>query len=446
MYLRSIEISNIRSLKKLVWQLPAGHRGPGWHVILGDNGAGKSSFMQAVSLALVGPSEAPALRQDFRQWLRADAAHGDIQLDVEPSEVDSRQERLWKPQIISPHIRLERSESDDRLVQVSALNPLKKGPYLGLWTGSREWFSAGFGPFRRFQGGDSDTSKLFYSNPRLARHLSMFSEGVALTECLAWLCKQHTRTLERQLARETGVAGASYESLLLRYLKDFINDSGLLPNGVQLVEVNSETVVFRDAEGQIVPVMALSDGFRTTLSLTFELLRLMVQTFGPARFMDNAKNEHSREVTGPYVTLPGVVLIDEVDAHLHPTWQHRIGEWFKRSFPNVQFLVTTHSPIICQAAAGGSVFKLPKPGTDEEALMFQGVEFKRLVYGTVLDAYRTSAFDGDATRSDAAREFLDELASLNVKEIAEGLDDAERQRQEELRTILPGRDPQRPEM
>lgn len=444
MYLRAIEISNIRSLKKLAWRLPDGQRGPGWHVILGDNGAGKSSFMQAVSLALVGPSEAPALRQDFNQWLRADAAHGDIQLDVEPSEIDLWRERGGKDQLISPRIRLERSKSDARLVEVSAKNPLKKGPYRGLWTGSGGWFSAGFGPFRRFQGGDSDTSKLFYSNPRLARHLSMFSEGVALTECLAWLCKQRTRTLEQQSAGEA--PASSYESLLLGYLKGFINDSGLLPNGVQLKEVNSETVVFRDADGQDVPVMALSDGFRTTLSLTFELLRLMVQSFGLARFMDNAKRKRAGEGTSPYVSLPGVVLIDEVDAHLHPTWQHRIGEWFKRSFPNVQFLVTTHSPIICQAAAGGSVFKLPQPGTDEEARMFQGMEFKRLVYGTVLDAYRTSAFDADATRSDAARELLDELASLNVKEIAEGLDDTERQRQEELRTILPGRDPQRPEL
>ena len=46
----------------------------------------------------------------------------------------------------------------------------------------------------------------------------------------------------------------------------------------------------------------------------------------------------------------GVVLIDEIDAHLHPEWQREIGFWLKRHFPNIQFIVTTHSPIICQAA------------------------------------------------------------------------------------------------
>ena len=46
----------------------------------------------------------------------------------------------------------------------------------------------------------------------------------------------------------------------------------------------------------------------------------------------------------------GVILIDEIDAHLHPAWQKRIGFWLKAHFPNIQFIVTTHSPFICQAA------------------------------------------------------------------------------------------------
>ena len=50
---------------------------------------------------------------------------------------------------------------------------------------------------------------------------------------------------------------------------------------------------------------------------------------------------------------PGVVLIDEVDAHLHPTWQRRIGLWFREHFPKLQFIVSTHSPLICQAATVG---------------------------------------------------------------------------------------------
>jgi predicted ATPase len=52
----------------------------------------------------------------------------------------------------------------------------------------------------------------------------------------------------------------------------------------------------------------------------------------------------------------GVELIDEVDAHLHPEWQREVGFWLKRHFPKIQFLVTTHSPSICQAAAPNGLF------------------------------------------------------------------------------------------
>jgi hypothetical protein len=137
------------------------------------------------------------------------------------------------------------------------------------------------------------------------------------------------------------------------------------------------------------------------------------------------------------VIAPGVVLIDEIDAHLHPTWQRRVGVWFREHFPKVQFIVTTHSPIICQAANPGSVYRLPRPGTDEKGRFIRGDELKRLLYGSILDAYGTEVFGDGITRSAKSRELLDELAALNVKETRDGLDAQEKHRQRELRTILP---------
>jgi hypothetical protein len=58
---------------------------------------------------------------------------------------------------------------------------------------------------------------------------------------------------------------------------------------------------------------------------------------------------------------PGVVLIDEIEAHLHPSWQRVICEWLRTKFPRVQFFISTHSPLIVQAADPGGVFVLPLP-------------------------------------------------------------------------------------
>jgi predicted ATP-binding protein involved in virulence len=58
---------------------------------------------------------------------------------------------------------------------------------------------------------------------------------------------------------------------------------------------------------------------------------------------------------------PGVVLIDEIDLHLHPSWQRRVVDDLKRAFPKVQFIATTHSPFIIQSLEPGELYDLGSP-------------------------------------------------------------------------------------
>ena len=55
---------------------------------------------------------------------------------------------------------------------------------------------------------------------------------------------------------------------------------------------------------------------------------------------------------------PGVVLIDELDLHLHPKWQRRIVEALRRTFPALQFIASTHSPFIIQGLREGQIINL----------------------------------------------------------------------------------------
>jgi hypothetical protein len=163
--------------------------------------------------------------------------------------------------------------------------------------------------------------------------------------------------------------------------------------------------------------------------MALELVRQLSLTFGSDRIFD--PSDPTR------VQPPGVVLIDEIDAHLHPSWQRRIGTWLCQHFPNLQFIVTTHSALICQAAAEGSVFVLSPPGDEDGGRMLEGTAFRRLVYGNLLEAYGSGAFGNLETRSDRAQAALDRLAELNVKEIEEGLDDEERAELDRLRAVFP---------
>ena len=74
------------------------------------------------------------------------------------------------------------------------------------------WFSAAYGPFRRFTGGDENSKNFSSNNPRLAAHLSIFGENIALTENLSWLKELQFKKLENQR-----------EGYFIEIIKKFIN-------------------------------------------------------------------------------------------------------------------------------------------------------------------------------------------------------------------------------
>jgi hypothetical protein len=213
---------------------------------------------------------------------------------------------------------------------------------------------------------------------------------------------------------------------LLDSVKAFVNQDNFLPHRTKLIEISPDGVIFADGDGRQVQIEELSDGYRSILSMTFELIRQMSATF---------KSEQIFSYDSSKIIVPGIVLIDEADAHLHPTWQRRIGLWFREHFPNIQFIVTTHSPLVCQAA--DTVFRLPAPGSEEQAGMVTGIALQRLLYGDVLDAYGTALFGEDVGRSERGKEMMKELAELNVKEVNLGLSKTERAKQQKLRAAFP---------
>ncbi|MBI3231423.1 MAG: AAA family ATPase [Burkholderiales bacterium] len=95
-------------------------------------------------------------------------------------------------------------------------------------------------------------------------------------------------------------------------------------------EALQDAILEHDDFGSI-PVSQLSDGIRTTFGLVAEIAYRAVQL-----------NPHLGENAA--LETDGIVMIDEVDMHLHPHWQQTILPDLLRAFPKVQFIVTTHSP------------------------------------------------------------------------------------------------------
>lgn len=114
------------------------------------------------------------------------------------------------------------------------------------------------------------------------------------------------------------------------------------------VEFNLDTsdidVIYYDKNNEHIriPASSLSDGYRCTISLIADIAYRMA-LLNP-QLLDNVLSE-----------TDGIVLIDEVDLHLHPTWQKRILKDLMDIFPKVQFIVSTHAPEIINSVKSDSI-------------------------------------------------------------------------------------------
>ncbi len=120
----------------------------------------------------------------------------------------------------------------------------------------------------------------------------------------------------------------------------------MIPNCKMLyydVELDCINIVFTNEEQ--CPFQNLSDGFRCMVSLVADITRRII-TMNP-HLGRNALLE-----------TEGVVLIDEIDLHLHPEWQRRVVDDLKKVFPKLQFIATTHSPFIIQSLQPGELIDL----------------------------------------------------------------------------------------
>ncbi len=420
MYLNSIKIQNIRSINSLdlTFKEPAG-----WHVIIGDNGSGKSTVVRSIALGIIGPFDSKALRLNLNDWISKKHKTGSfISIKGQRSEFDKTSSPTNSNDFSATVVFKERGigeynlESDDSSLK-------------NLWSNESGWFSCAFGPFRRFSGG-KEWNKIYYSEPRASAHLSIFGEDVALTEALDWLKELHIKSIEALSGIKHRKSNENYSpDFILENLKIFLERGSLLPHGTKVHQITSEGIFLKDGNGVIVDVTQMSDGYRSILSLIFELIRQLVRCFGADLVFKDFNNEN------PIINLPGIVLIDEVDAHLHPSWQARIGEWFLGVFPKVQFIVTTHSPLICRAAEKGSIWRLKAPGTEGVSGEIKGVEKERLIYGDLLDAYGTELFGRNVTQSKSGIEINEKLAELSLKSFKGNLDTNEKEEFNHLKLI-----------
>jgi predicted ATP-binding protein involved in virulence len=116
----------------------------------------------------------------------------------------------------------------------------------------------------------------------------------------------------------------------------------------------------------------LSDGYRMMLGLVMDFARRMVQANPPTQ--SGGANP---------LDLPAIMLIDEVDLHLHPEWQQRVLSDLMRTFPNTQFIVTTHSPQVLSTVKRESIRVIDADGCTLPPYMTYGEPSGSVMHSTM---------------------------------------------------------------
>lgn len=205
--------------------------------------------------------------------------------------------------------------------------------------------------------------------------MSLFSSEQTLNNPLTWLKDQKLLELEDSKdgahTEKNGRLGYFSTTLLQEAFHE------LLERNVEITILGTE-VIFRE-KGTNLSFDQLSEGYRSIIIFASDLLFRLTKDIKDGEIATERK---------------GVVLVDEIDLHLHPKWQRNILRKFRNLFPNIQFIFTTHSPTIIQGATENAIiFRVYRDSADGKTRVSEPY-FRKDLNHLMIDALLTSPMFG----------------------------------------------------
>ena len=338
MWIEEVTIENIKCFDKLTLRLGDRHRAFPWITLLGENGVGKSTVLQALGLLLAGPDGANQLLTRPVGWLRDEGTVGKLSARIHKSPNDPGEYGQEKKRTAfsftyfitgTQKLSIRNKEyTEPAIIQNSdrVLTWLRQNVFPSRGKG---WFAAGFGAFRRLTRRDQIIVPTLQPQDRYTSFLSQFNENEALAVFEQWFVH-----LDYRISKDK-------DSVAARQMEHAVSAiNKVLPDGATFHSVSADGRIFFSIKGQKVPTLGLSDGYRSVIALAGDLIWRLLMAFP--------------ETKDP-LQEAGTVLIDELDIHLHPSWQRQIPHILRELFPNIQFIVTTHSPFIAAGSGRDAV-------------------------------------------------------------------------------------------
>lgn len=374
MYIKKVEFTNLRCFKH--GEMDFRYPGDGITVpdgvpnlenvnlILGVNGAGKTTALKAVALSLMAQMPSTGFVPDslIRREKRSYHKFASIKLDTHPHKnTYSEYTHYFEARIKKIH-ETEQLVSMNNLQDKVFYNPR-----------SPEYFIVAYGATRRTETGNFEASyRRKLRSERYERVAGLFEDHLAMSPFQQLISDELSKIIK-------------FKHLLEK----------LLPYSLELLLLSDSHVSF-EQDGIQISLAGLSDGYRAYVGWVMDLLHHLKNICPPKKKFED---------------LTGVVMVDEIDLHIHPSWQKTIIEQVARALPNLQFIFTTHSPIVAGSVSRQNLW-IVKTAEDGSSILERP---NREIYGLNADQILTSDIFG--LQSTRAEGFLKELDKLEQKAI-----------------------------
>ena len=301
MKLQNITINNIGCIKNIV----LGNLNPSMNVMTGPNGVGKTTLLKAIYSLLASANRIHLTRNSLSH-------EGEVSGSLLDGETIKQKSLKIKAFIPDDH------DADDgfgKFKDVIYISDNREFNYITLNSIPR------------------DVIKSDYD----LKFMSDLTDPINPKEIKGWFINRFLFSAQPNSLSESQIANFELAKNAFSYLDSSVHFSTVQGNTLDIILDTSFGPIYFEY---------LSSGFK---SLTILILSIIKEI--EFRLADS--NVNVKE-------FDGIIIIDEVDIHLHPTWQTKILDVLKKTFPNVQFFVSTHSPHVIQSLSSEQLIALEK--------------------------------------------------------------------------------------
>lgn len=326
MYLEKIAIKNFKAIENMTLEFDTGV-----NVLIGDNGTGKSSILEAIAVALSGALK--GMKGVTSRGILQNDIHfsidesGDASSSVyysTPTEIVAdlkygENSFHWKRFRLDEDGKSITKQEDDGIAKWMQSLANDQDAVLPLFCFQSD---ARVQQVRRVDFGKNIKKEL---NDRRCGYIGCMDYSMDVKTIQSWCLKMELSAFQKK--KTIG----EYE-VFKRIVANFMQTISGLEKAPELHYSSQLNQLVYEENEELMPIANLSAGYQSLLWMIMNLAyRLALLNPDKTKKIDE---------------IPGIILIDEIDMHLHPKWQWNIVSALEETFPKMQIILATHSPIV----------------------------------------------------------------------------------------------------